>query len=118
MVRAANAARTMMIADASRTGVSGARAVAAKTRRYAASVACRPRARSGAAAAALAAGDAPGDGDGVAGFGSGAPDCVKTIDVTVRSGDAFSAPRSARSGESRSCAFRPARTAAPDARSW
>src|SRR5579863_4272605 len=41
------------------------------------------------AAAALAAGDAPGDGDGATGFGNGAPDCVKTIDVTVRSGDDF-----------------------------
>jgi hypothetical protein len=40
----------------------------------------------GAAAEAAAAGDDPGDGDGVASLGSGAPDCVNTIDVTFRSG--------------------------------
>ena len=42
-----------------------------------------------AAAEPAAAGEAPGDGDGAAGFGSGALDCVNTIDVTVRSGVAF-----------------------------
>src|SRR5208282_1589209 len=53
-------------------------------------------AAAGAAAAEAAAageapgeGEAPGDGDGAAGLGSGALDCVKTINVTVRSGVAF-----------------------------
>src|SRR5208282_44544 len=40
-------------------------------------------------AEAAAAGEAPGDGDGAAGLGSGALDCVNTIDVIVRSGVAF-----------------------------
>ena len=48
-----------------------------------------PAAAGAAAAEPLAAGEAPGVGVGDAGFGSGALDCVNTIDVTVRSGVAF-----------------------------
>ena len=87
VVRAREAARIIMIAELRRAPeypVRGAVRRDAAIRRVSGSRARRRRGRGGSGAAA--AGDAPGDGVGVAGFGSGAPDCVNTIDVTVKIG--------------------------------